>query len=250
MDEKYWDTVGTAYDEEIFSVLANDDGGVIRAAVEQFANRGAVAGDFGCGVGKFLPMLAEEFRYVYAFDISATCLEQAQEKCAELENVSIAQCDLARPRLRLEEVDFALSVNVLIMPERQVRRGILRTIERHVREGGHFVLVVPSLESALYSDFRLVQWNLRSGLDYDEAVWELGEGANKNSTWREGLVAINGVATKHYLREELEAIFARSRFELLNFEKVEYSWKTEFEKPPGWMGEPYPWDWMVVLKKV
>jgi hypothetical protein len=110
--------------------------------------------------------------------------------------------------------------------------------------------VVPSLESALYSDFRLVQWNLKTGLTHSQAVSGLKETANDTDLpLRQGIIDIDGVPTKHYLKEELVALFADLPFKVLAIEKVEYAWETEFDGPPEWMNEPYPWDWLILLEK-
>ncbi len=200
-------------------------------------------------MGKFLPALSANFRHVYAIDISQSLLDQARDSYTKLSNVTYAKKDLSRPNLKLERVDFALSVNVAIMPSQKIREAIFKTITRGVRKNGHWLLVVPSLESALFADFRLVQWNLKAGLSPAEAVWELEQADNAASqSLRQGLVDIDGVATKHYLKEELTALFKDS-FDILAIEKVRYSWKTEFDNPPKWMKEPYPWDWLVLLKK-
>jgi hypothetical protein len=55
--------------------------------------------------------------------------------------------------------------------------------------------------------------------------------------------------TKHYLREELILLLEQEGFNIKSIQKVEYDWKTEFVKPPRWLKEPYPWDWMCVAKK-
>jgi hypothetical protein len=38
---------------------------------------------------------------------------------------------------------------------------------------------------------------------------------------------------------------------VLDVLKMEYDWATEMEDDnvPTWMGEPYPWDWIMVAKK-
>ena len=58
--------------------------------------------------------------------------------------------------------------------------------------------------------------------------------------------------TKHYLREEL-VVLAREemKLEALDVVRMEYDWKTEMEDEtvPEWMGEPYPWDWILVERK-
>ena len=251
VDEHYWNAVGQDYDNEIFSVLANDRKDIITSKISELSSRESIACDFGCGVGKFLPILSENFRYVYAVDISDVCLEQAQDNCGELTNVMYSRIDLSEEGVKLEKAHFGLSVNVAIMPSEEVRAAIFNTISKHLYRGGHLVLVVPSLESAMYANFRLIQWNLRAGLRGDEVVWELAEsGEREEVLLQQGIVEITGVPTKHYLKEELVAMFEKGAMDVVSVEKVEYLWGTEFEQPPGWMKEPYPWDWMAVLRKV
>jgi SAM-dependent methyltransferase len=248
MNEGYWDKVAGDYDGEIFSVLGNDREEVIASKICQFGSKEAAC-DFGCGVGKFLPILSKNFGHVYAVDLSSKLLSQARENCRKLKNISYIKEDLSEGGVKLEKVDFALSVSVAIMPSALKRSGIFKTITKHLRKGGYLLLVVPSLESALYTDFRLVQWNMRSGWTVDEAVLELEEAAEGGASLRQGLVEIEGVPTKHYLQEELLAMFEGKTLDVVSIDKVEYSWKTEFDGPPRWMSEPYPWDWMVVLRK-
>ena len=95
VDEHYWNAVGQDYDNEIFSVLANDRKDIIASKISELSSRESIACDFGCGVGKFLPILSENFRYVYAVDISGVCLEQAQDNCGELMNVMYSRIDLS-----------------------------------------------------------------------------------------------------------------------------------------------------------
>lgn len=250
MDKKYWDQVAEDYDGEIFSALANDHNDVIASKICEFSCTEAVACDFGCGVGKFLPILSENFGHAYAVDISNKLLNQARDKCKELDNITYLKIDLSKAGVKLKAIDFALSVNVAIMPSEKKRSALFKTISKHLCNGGHFLLVVPSLESALYSDFRLVQWNQRAGLEGAEAVSELKQTERKGKvSVRQGIVEINNVPTKHYLEEELLALFEAGPLDVVSIEKVEYYWNTEFHRPPRWMKEPYPWDWMVVLEK-
>lgn len=249
MDEKYWNQIAADYDGEIFSALANDRNDVIVSCITQLAGTEAIAADFGCGVGKFLPVLAGNFSCVHAFDISNKLLKQARQACSDLDNITFAKTDLSKGGLKLPKVDFALSVNVTIMPSSKKRTAIFDTISKHLNKAAHLLLVVPSLESALYADFRLVQWNLKTGLTPNEAVSELEEQETTDVQLRQGIIDIEGVPTKHYLKEELLAVLEERDLDVLGIEKVEYPWRTEFDKPPKWMSEPYPWDWMFVLQK-
>ncbi len=128
MDEKYWDTMSADYDGQIFSCLAQDQDNVIVSAINRFAGKELTACDFGCGVGKFLPALSQNFARVYAVDISDKLLQQARLDCQTLENVTYLKKDLSKSCLNHKKIDFAFSVNVAIMSCRQTRRKIFNTI--------------------------------------------------------------------------------------------------------------------------
>ena len=44
-------------------------------------------------------------------------------------------------------------------------------------------------------------------------------------------------------------LLSNEGFTTEKFYKIEYDWSTEFLKPPKWLQEPKPWDWMVLAKK-
>lgn len=170
---------------------------------------------------------------MYAVDISNKLLNQARDNCKESDNVTYLKIDLSKKGVKLKALDFALSVNVAIMPSEKKRSTIFKTISKHLCKGGHFLLVVPSLESALYSDFRLVQWNLKTGLTGAKAASELeGKEDGGNALIRQGIIEINNAPTKHYLKEQLKVLFENGPFDIVSIKKVEYYWDTEFERAP------------------
>ena len=251
MNRAYWNRMGQAYEAEIFSVLAHDRAGRIAAKVRRYGKKHQLATDIGCGIGHFLPMLSRRFRNVLALDISATCIARARQAHSTLANVSYRVADLARPGARLPPADFALCVNAAITPAPGPRNRLLDLACRHLRPGGHLVLVVPALESIFLTDFRLIEWNLRDGQPPARAA---GAGFRAYRPVRrprahEGIVKIDGVDTKHFLREEVLARLAARRLRTLEVEKLEYPWSTEFTQPPRWMRAPYPWDWLFVAQK-
>lgn len=106
------------------------------------------------------------------------------------------------------------------------------------------VLVVPSLESALYSEFILDQWD-----EKDKTAGKNVAKTAKDGNPFEGTMHLDGTPTKHYLKEELHFMLQNSGFEIVETKKVKYTWKTEFANPPSWLKSPYPWDWLVVARK-
>ena len=219
--------------------------------VAQVADKSSVASDVGCGIGRCLPDLAAAFRKVIAVDISETCLDKARAKCAHLPNIEYIRADIAKASTRLPPVDVCLCVNVLLHPSINTVRRMLASIARHLKAGGAAIFVVPSLESILLTDVREIQWNLRRGFSERRAGRD-GYFAPQKNDGRDlsrGVAVIDGVATKHYLREEIEVLCAERGLMLQRVQKLEYPWRTEFCSPPRWMKEPYPWDWLAIVRK-
>ena len=107
------------------------------------------------------------------------------------------------------------------------------------------ILVVPSLESSLYTSIIRHRWKVDKLIPKKAFV----EKAKQFENIQQGNVDIDNVPTKHYLREELILLLQQEGFSITGFQKVEYNWKTEFIQPPRWLKEPYPWDWMCIAKK-
>lgn len=254
MNLRYWEELGKEYDQHIFDSAKMDRTGIVRDRLLAYANPRFDACDFGCGVGHYLPLLSPLFRRVYGFDFAAPLVRQATARTAELENVEVARANLAsaRSKLPIPKVRFGVCANVLISADEAQRRRILGTVQRHLVRGGHVLLVVPSLESALYSNDRLVAWNRRLGHTPAEALASgIPPTAASARALLQGLVRIEGVPTKHYLREEMETLLAACGLRVETVDKMEYGWETEFENPPRWMtAGPGPWDWLFVARKL
>jgi ubiquinone/menaquinone biosynthesis C-methylase UbiE len=219
---------------------------LIKKHVEQFGSPEARATDLGCGVGRTLPLLADHFGKVYAVDVSSSCLTVAAEACADRENITYVHADLSKDRNSYPQADLVLCINTLLNASLEIRSALLERTCRSVKRGGRLLLVVPSLNSALLTAFRHLQWNLRDGMEPEKAQ----ETASLEGDGIEhGIVHIDGVPTKHYLQEELEASLHERGFAVESIDKLEYPWNTEFDAPPKWMKAPYPWDWFVVARR-
>jgi len=251
MNRAYWNRMAGRYESEIFSVLEHDRAARIARRIRRHGSRTADATDVGCGIGHFLPLLSRRFRRVHAVDFSSACIARARKRHADLPNVDFRTRDLAAPGARLPRADFALCVNVAISPSAAVRKRLFDTVARHLRPGARLVLVVPALESVLLTDSRLIEWNRRDGQSPRRAAGS-GFRAHRRAPRpriHEGVVRIDGVDTKHYLKEEVRILLDKRGLRLLQAEKIEYPWSTEFADPPRWMRDPYPWDWLFTAQK-
>ena len=252
MDKKYWDSIAEYYESEIFPVLENDTDGLVVGLIERYGNKNCIASDLGCGIGHFIPYLSKEFKQVIAVDISDVCIDRAKEECAHLDNIEYLCMDLSSKDVDLPKVEFCLSVNALITPSLEDRLKMFDFIGTHIKQDGHLVLVVPSLESAMFCDFRQIESNLRSGLKPSAAVnadFQTRKSLRNSDGLYEGTILIDDVPTKHYLKEELIAMLGERGLRVIDCSKIEYPWSTEFISAPRWMSEPYPWDWLVIARK-
>lgn len=244
MDERDWDAVAARFEEEIFNVPANDRKGLIRSALLKYATPDAAAADVGCGTGRTIPLLADHYAHVHGLDISSECLQVASYRNRGRENVTYHHADLAAGRVPCPPVDVALCINVLLLASRVKRQRMFRSVCGLVRPGGHLVLVVPSIESVLLTHHMHRRWRDRSKL-----LRTAPETVIAPSEVLTGIVRIDKVPTKHYLKEELEVTLATQGLRVLETSKIEYPWTTEFPRPPKWMKEPGPWDWLVVAER-
>lgn len=249
--QRDWNQVAETYDETVFDVLAHDEARLIASSIARYGKGCRTVTDIGCGIGKFIPLLAERFRRVEALDLSSKCLARAREANAQWGNVGYRVADLADPEVELPKSDLALCVNVLLTPSLTQRERMLDALCGHLRKRGRLILVVPSLESILLSNARLIEWNLRRGLSPAKAETagfpDTGPGARRKL--HAGVVQLDGVDTKHYLKEEVQVMLEARGMSLCDVQKIEYTWDTEFVDPPEWMQAPFPWDWLCVARR-
>lgn len=243
MDVAYWNEKAEVYEDEIFNVWRRDKDGVLTSFFQNKNFRTMRVLDCGCGIGHGIPILSKYCQSVYAVDISTECLSVAQQRYHHLPNVTFAPADLSNQRVNLPIADLAVAVNSVITPSIHTRLKMLKTIHRHLQPAGSLVLVVPALESYYYVAYKLTEWNIRDGSTVRQRF-------HANAIHQgHGVVPIDGVLTKHYLKEELMTFLGLADFNVVHVDKVRYDWNTEYENPPSWMQAPYPWDWMCVAKK-
>jgi len=250
MDERYWDQLAPAYRAQVHDSLSTDRSGIIERWLDEFASSRKTAVDFGCGVGRYLPALSKRFKLIHALDHSARLLDQARAANGNLINLIYRKADLTRPLRDWKRPHFGICMNVLIAPDHDLRSAMIRTMHQALAPGGHLLVVVPALESALYTDVRLVEWSMRDGMTHRRALRDGLRGEpGVIGPLAAGLIDRGGVPTKHYLCEEAVLMFRDSGFDVEFVDKVEFDWSAEFSAPPRWLRDPYPWHWLLVCRR-
>lgn len=247
MDRKYWENIAPDYNEEIFDVLKNDRKALIISAIQQAAGPGKTILDAGCAIGKWLPLLSPLFKKVIAADISAINLAIARQHHRGLSNIEYCRADMSKKNPRLPACDAILCVNAILTDSLKKRNIFFSNLAACLKKNGYLILVVPSLESWLLTRVVQHRWNIDSALFAGKLHDK--EAAKRYAGIQQGNAEIDNVPTKHYLREELILLLANEGFVVSGIDKIEYSWQTEFVRPPRWLQQPGPWDWMAVARK-
>jgi SAM-dependent methyltransferase len=247
MDRKYWEKIAPDYNEEIFDVLQNDKKAIIRSAISTLAGPSQTVADIGCAIGKWLPVLAPAFQKVLAVDISLKNLVIARKQYPQFTNVDYLRADMSSGKVKLPASDVVICINAILTDSLKKRMLFFQNLSRCVKKGGHLILVVPSLESWMMTRIIQKRWDIDKDLFSDRLSGK--QALKKYKNIQQGNADIDNVPTKHYLREELQLLLSHEGFATEKFQKINYNWKTEFVKPPKWLKDPYPWDWMLVAKK-
>jgi 2-polyprenyl-3-methyl-5-hydroxy-6-metoxy-1,4-benzoquinol methylase len=247
MDRTYWEKIAPDYNEEIFDVLKNDSKGVIISAIKKVAAKNKTVIDIGCAIGKWLPVLSPAFKKVYAVDISAENLDIAKQLYPEFTNVEYRRINMSDPKAKMPLCDAGICINAILTDSLKKRNTFFNNLKKCIKKNGYLVLVIPSLESSMLTSIIRQRW------DPDQDA--NGVINKKKSTVQlknilQGNAEIDHVPTKHYLKEELHLLLSKEGFVAEDFQKIEYKWDTEFLKPPKWLKDPKPWDWMVVARKL
>ncbi len=248
MKRSYWEKIAHSYNDEIFDVLHNDKKALIRSVINKHASKKKTVIDIGCAIGKWLPVLSPAFKKVYALDISAKNLEIAQQLYPQYKNVEYVRADMSGRNTKVPRCDFGICINAILTADTKDRNIFFQSLSACVKKGGRIVITIPSLESFLLTSIVQQQWKIDKSLF--PKTTNAKEALKKWNNIRQGNADIDNVPHKHYLKEELQLLLFNEGFSAEEFQKIEYNWDTEFLKPPKWLKEPKPWDWMVVAKKL
>ena len=247
MEKSYWEKIAPIYETEIFDVLKNDKNGHIVKAIQSFANQKKSIIDIGCAVGKWLPVLSPLFKQVHAIDISAKNLAIAEQKYTALKNISYQRIDMSAKTVPEIQFDAAICINAILTADLKKRNLFFKHMASFLKPNADLVLVVPSLESKIFSHIIANKYNVD---DAKNDTVPTGKKAIEQIRYiKDGVTDIDDVPTKHFLKEELELLLDLEGFNTKQIQKIEYDWSTEFHKAPSWLKNPRPWDWMVHTKK-
>ena len=170
--DRHWSRHAARYDEVFLDPYAPDVENPLLPALDAVPDAGRkTVADLGCGTGPLLPYLAERFERVIALDFAPGMLERARERLGP--EAAGRVTFLERPMHDLDDLagqlDVAVAVNSLVMPDVRLIDRTLRAIRASLKPGGQFLGIVPSIDAIVYHIMLLMDKALDQGLPPKEA---------------------------------------------------------------------------------
>ncbi len=236
-----WSAAAASYEDEFVDPYRAAGPNPLLDALKELGGAGTVA-DLGCGVGPLLPFLARHFRHVLAIDFAEGMLQRAREHCrsAKVEFVQRSLTDLAPLAGR---ADVAVAVNSLVMPSLDDLEAALRGVRALLRPGGHFLGIVPAIDSVHYQTMLLIDRARAAGMPEDKARQNAAHhGEHHLYEFAFGGFCYKGLDQHFWQPFELPYRLERAGFRGVRVEKVELAWEqlacgAELKRLPP------PWDW-------
>lgn len=245
--ERHWSRHAVRYDDVFLDPFA---AGVVNPLWDALAEvkdaRSKTVADLGCGTGPLLPYLLDRFGSVIALDFATGMLTRARERLGPERARQVRF--LQRPMDDLDDlagqIDVAVAVNSLVMPDVRRINLTLRSIRSCIRPGGVFLGIVPSLDAIQYHTMLLYDQALEQGMDHLEArrfTTRLAE--HKLYDFAFGGFRFQGLRQKFWLPFELEHRLNQAGFQDVRLDKVLYPWDEQVVGSDELADHSPSWDW-------
>jgi SAM-dependent methyltransferase len=241
-----WSKVAPSYEKEFVDPYRPDVRNPLPQALRDLAGHSAaVAADLGCGIGPLLPVLAGLFRQVYAVDFAEGMLARARERCRALANVTFLHRSLTDLAPLRGQLDVAVAVNSLVMPDILDLEEALRHVRAALRPGGAFLAIVPAMDAVHYYTMLLLDRALAAGKPMEAArknAADFGEHALYDFAF--GQFRYEGLEQHFWQPFEARHRFRRAGFCRVRLSRVVLSWE-QFACGDALREHAPPWDWLV-----
>jgi SAM-dependent methyltransferase len=201
--------------------------------------------DLGCGTGPLLPHLVGRFGRVVALDFAPGMIKASKKRLGDR---AAAVEFLNRPMHQLDDLagqlDVAVAVNSIVMPDTREIDRTLRAVHRTLRPGGLFLGVVPSIDAIHYSTMLLMDRELDRGRDPEEAERLAAYHAEHQFfDFTFGRFAFEGLRQKFWQPFEVEYRLHKAGFGTVELTKLLYPWDDDIAGGAAFADQPKSWDW-------
>jgi SAM-dependent methyltransferase len=241
---EHWSRAAQNYEQAFIDPFRPDVHNPLLRALRRIpaAQTNTVA-DLGCGIGPLLPTLARRFTRVYAVDFAAGMLERARERCCDLTSVTFLHRSLTDLTPLAGQIDVAVAVNSLVMPDIRDLEESLRQIHTCLRPGGIFLGIVPAIDSVHYLTMLLLDRALATGKPTGAArknAAHLGEHGYFDFAF--GQFHYQDLEQHFWQPFEVRYRLRRAGFREIRVRKVRLPWE-QLTRIEDLKQHPPPWDW-------
>jgi SAM-dependent methyltransferase len=249
--DRQWSRHAARYDELFLNAFQPGVDNPLLAALEAVPepDRKVVA-DLGCGTGPLLSFLVGRFGRVVALDFAPAMVARAKERLGtDAERVTFETRAMHDLDDYAGQLDVAVAVNSLVMPDvRQIDRT-LRAIHASLRPGGLFLGVVPAIDAIHYHTMLLMDEALDRGLEAHEAERSAAFLAEHHCyDFAFGRFNFLGLEQKFWQPFEIRYRFAKAGFRSVELDQVLYPWDESLAGGTEFADHPPSWDWSFLAR--
>jgi SAM-dependent methyltransferase len=245
--DQHWGRHAKAYDEVFLNSFGPGVENPLWQALDGVTEpkRKTVA-DLGCGTGALLNHLLARFGRVIALDFAPAMLKRAQERLGLEQSSSVTF--LTRPMDELDDLtgqlDVALAINSLVMPDVRLIDRTLKAIRSSLRPAGVFMGIVPSIDAIQYQSMLLFDQALEHGLNIKDAqLFAAYHAEHRFYDFAFGQFKFQGLRQKFWQPFEVDHRLRKAGFHDIHTSKVLYPWDENNTGGTELSEHPPSWDW-------
>jgi SAM-dependent methyltransferase len=245
--ERHWNRHAARYDDIFLDPFAAGVVNPLWNALDALKkSRRKTAADLGCGTGSLLPHLTERFARVIALDFAPAMLLRARERLGpdQASRVRFLERSMEELDDLAGQVNVAIAINSLVMPDVRKIDRTLRAIRACLRPDGVLLGIVPSLDAIQYHTMLLYDEALKHGLDPAEARrFTAYHAEHRLYDFALGYFRYRGLRQKFWMPFEVEHRLTRAGFQDIHLSKVLYPWDENQAGSTELGDNPPSWDW-------
>jgi SAM-dependent methyltransferase len=245
--DRHWSRHAARYDEVFLDPYAPGVENPLWAALEAVPDAAhKTVADLGCGIGPLLPFLVERFDRVIALDFATGMLERAKARLGPESAVRVRFLHRSMHDLNdlAGQLDVAVTVNSLVMPDVRLIDRTLRAIRASLKPEGRLLGIVPAIDAIAYHVMLLMDRALDRGLEPKEAERLAALQAERRYyDFVFGRFRFQGLRQKFWYPFELEYRLTRAGFTAIDLGKVLYPWDESLTGGGDLNEFPRSWDW-------